>query len=102
MRKKIKTGSLDAFFKKKFRERGFVRAYEEIGPLMDIAMMIVEARHKAGLSQNELARKLGTTQSVISRIENGNQNLSVNVLAKIAEVLDCNLTVHLRPHRLAA
>ena len=102
MRKKIKSGSVNAFFKKKFRESGFVKAYEEVGPLMEIAMAIVEARNKAGLSQTELAKRLGTTQSVISRIENGNQNLSVNVLARIAEVLHCNLMVHLRPHKLAA
>ena len=102
MRSKPKTKSVHAFFRKKFHEKGFVKAYENMGPLMDIALAIVEARNKSGLSQTELARKLHTTQSVISRIENGNQNISMKVLAKIAQVLHCDLAVHLKPHRLAA
>ena len=102
MRSKPKTKSVHAFFRKKFHEKGFAKAYEDMGPLMDIALAIVEARNKAGLSQTELARKLRTTQSVISRIENGNQNISMKILAKIAQILGCDLMVHLKPHRLAA
>lgn len=102
MKKKPKTKSVHEFFRKKFQERRFTKAYEETSPLMDVALAIVEARNKAGLSQSELARKLDTTQSVISRIENGNQNLSVKMLVQIAHVLKYNLAVHLTPHKMAA
>ena len=44
-------------------------------------------REKAGLSQKDLALKLKTTQSVISRIENGKQNISLDMLQKIANAL---------------
>lgn len=102
MRQKPKTKSVHGFFRKKFQERDFAKAYEDTGPLMDVALAIVDARNKSGLSQAELAKKLSTTQSVISRIENGNQNLSIKILAKIAQILKCDLTVILRPHRMAA
>lgn len=102
MKRKPNTRSVHAFFKKKFEERSFAKAYEEVSPLMDIAIAIAEARNKAGLSQAQLAKKLKTTQSVISRIENGNQNLSVQMLAKIAHLLGCDLRVQLKPSHLAA
>jgi ribosome-binding protein aMBF1 (putative translation factor) len=102
MRKKPSTKSIKSFFNKKFQNKNFVKAYEEVSPLMDIAIAIVKRRSKANLSQADLARKLKTSQSVVSRIENGNQNLSVNMLAKIAHVLGCDLSVNLKPHKLAA
>lgn len=102
MKKKPKTKSIHGFFQKKFHEKRFAKAYEETSPLMDVAIAIVEARNKAGLSQADLAKKLSTTQSVISRIENGNQNLSMKILVKIAQILKCDLAVHLTPHRMAA
>ncbi len=102
MKKNPPTRSVRHFFKKKFENRAFVKVYEEIGPLMDVAIAVVTARNKVGLSQVELAQKLNTTQSVVSRIENGNQNLSVKMLAKIAQVLGCDLAVQLKPHKLAA
>lgn len=84
------------------KKASFVKAYEEVAPLMDIAFAISEARNKAGLSQADVAKKLKTTQSVVSRIENGNQNLSVRMLAQIAHVLNCDLTLKLKPHKMAA
>ena len=102
MRKKIKTKSVHDFFRDKFQDKGFVKAFEATSTLMNIALVISEARNKAGFSQNELAKKLSTTQSVVSRIENGNQNLSVKMLARIARVLNCDLAVHLKPHKFAA
>lgn len=80
----------------------FATAYAEEGYLLRIGVAISEAREKAGVSQDVLAKKLRTTQSVISRIEHGNQNLSLSMLAKIAHVLSCDLSVNLYPHQQAA
>ncbi len=54
---------------------------------LELAIQIANEREKAGLSQKELAKKLKTTQSVISRIENGKQNISLDMLQKIANAL---------------
>jgi len=102
MKTKPKTKSIQAFFSKKFNEREFRKAYEDIGLLMDIAISVSQARNKRGLSQSDLAKSLKTTQSVVSRIENGNQNLSLKMLMKIALVLDCDLSFDLKPHKMAA
>lgn len=102
MKRKPNTQSVRHFFNKKFQEKAFIKAYHEVSLLMDIAILISKARNRAGLSQSDLARKLKTSQSVVSRIEHGNQNLSVKMLAKIARVLDCDLLVSLRAHKLAA
>ncbi len=102
MKAKPNTESVHHFFNKKFQDRSFRKAYEEISPLMDIAIAIAKARSKAGFSQADLAKKLKTTQSVVSRIESGNQNLSVKMLVKLAHVLSCDLSVSLKQHKLAA
>jgi len=54
---------------------------------LEVALQISDVREQAGLTQEELARKLKTTQSVISRIESGKQNLSLDMLYKIAEAV---------------
>lgn len=54
---------------------------------LEIALQISDAREKAGLTQKQLATKLHTTQSVVSRIESGNQNLSLDMLYKVAEAV---------------
>ncbi len=46
------------------------------------------------MTQAQLAKKLGTTQNVIARIEAGNQNLTIDMLAKIAEAFNRNFQIH--------
>jgi transcriptional regulator with XRE-family HTH domain len=58
----------------------------------------VSARRKGlGLSQKELAELTGTTQSAIARLESGGRPPRIDTLLGIAEALDCDLTVELRP-----
>lgn len=59
-----------------------------------IALEIVYYREKAGFTQEDLAEKIGTSQSAIARLENPDyKGYSVSVLRKIADVLDLELTV---------
>lgn len=92
MKKNLKTKSAHIFFDNKFKDKEFAKIYEEVAPLMDVALEISKARDEVGLSQADLARRLNTSQSVISRIENGNQNLSVRMLAKIGRVMGLSLS----------
>ncbi|OGR69690.1 MAG: hypothetical protein A2089_01195 [Elusimicrobia bacterium GWD2_63_28] len=74
-------------------------AYAKADIEVCLALQIARARAKAKMTQGQLARAAGTTQSVISRIEAGNQNLTVRTLAKIAAVLHATLVIALRsPH----
>jgi transcriptional regulator with XRE-family HTH domain len=54
------------------------------------------ARSRAGLTQEELATRLGSTQSYISRVERGQSNLRFSRLADIANALGCTVSITLR------
>ncbi len=56
-----------------------------------IGHLIAQIRQERGLTQAEFARKLNTSQSAINRIERGNQNLSLETLARISDVLNKQL-----------
>ena len=53
-----------------------------------IGTLIRDARRHQGLTQNDLADSLGTSQSAVARIEQGKQNLSLEMLARIGQSLD--------------
>lgn len=56
--------------------------------LAQIGNLISALRQERGITQNEFAKKLATTQSAVARIERGEQNLSTEMLAKIGEALN--------------
>ena len=65
----------------------------------DIATQIYNLRIQAGLSQRELAKKVGTTQSVISRLESADYNgHSLEMLRKIATAMYCRVEVQIVPN----
>jgi transcriptional regulator with XRE-family HTH domain len=62
-----------------------------------VADQVAEQRRAHGLSQKELAELTGTTQSAIARLESGGRPPRIDTLLGIAEALDCDLTVELKP-----
>ena len=62
-----------------------------------IADQVVAQRTARNLSQRELAELVGTTQSAIARLEAGGRPPRIDTLLKIADALDCELAVELRP-----
>ncbi|WP_180342361.1 helix-turn-helix domain-containing protein [Actinomyces wuliandei] len=58
-----------------------------------LAELVYTARTQAGLTQTELAHRMGTQQSVISAVENGGQIPSVSTLWRIAHALNLRLTI---------
>ena len=62
-----------------------------------IADAVAERRSALGLSQQDLAGLCGTTQSAIARLESGGRPPRIDTLLKIADALDCDLIVELRP-----
>src|SRR5918998_4897644 len=62
-----------------------------------IADDVAARRRERGLSQAELASLVGTTQSAIARLESGGRPPRIDTLLRIAEALDCDLLVELRP-----
>lgn len=85
-------------FKKKAQERPEVKA-EYDRPADEFALLdeFLKARAVAGVTQEELAKRMGTTQSVIARLESGKGKHSPTLatLQKYARALGCRLEVHL-------
>jgi transcriptional regulator with XRE-family HTH domain len=62
-----------------------------------IAENVAARRQAKGLSQRELAEIVGTTQSAIARLERGGRPPRIDTLLRIADALECDLVVDLRP-----
>lgn len=72
----------------------FRKIFEEEEVYANMAITIARLRERSGISQNELARMVGTTQQTISRIEDPrNQSITVNTLVKIAGALGKRLQI---------
>src|SRR5215211_7465892 len=56
-----------------------------------IGALVRDARRHRGLTQQQLAERLGTSQSAIARIEQGGQNLTLELLGRLSEALDSDL-----------
>jgi predicted transcriptional regulator len=68
---------------------------------LDIARKIFDLRTKAGLSQTELAKKVGTTQSVISRLEDADYDgHSLAMLRRIASALEKRVEIRFVTNKL--
>ncbi|HEY3543436.1 MAG TPA: helix-turn-helix transcriptional regulator [Gaiellaceae bacterium] len=64
----------------------------------NIAEKVADRRVAMNMSQRELAELCGTTQSAIARLERGGRPPRIDTLLRIAEALDCELVVDLKPH----
>lgn len=62
-----------------------------------LAVQIEGERDRHGLTQAELAELCGTTQSAVARLERGTRPPRLDTLLRIANALDCELDVRLRP-----
>lgn len=71
----------------------FRREYEKLRPEFDIASQMIEARLRKKMSQQELARKVGTGQAVISRLEGMNAHPSISLLSRVAHALDTKIHI---------
>jgi ribosome-binding protein aMBF1 (putative translation factor) len=96
MKRKKAGMSLDEVFARSEKDPRWAVAYEQADIEVRLAVQIARARQKAKLTQSQLAKAVGTTQSVISRIERADQNLTLGTLAKIAGALKAGLVVQLR------
>lgn len=81
----------------------FRKAYHDELTRLRLAHRIVELREKCGLTQAQLARRVGTTQAGISRLENPNyRNYSLKTLEKVAIAVGARLRVELEEGKRAA
>jgi|GEM_PF-4402492 len=74
----------------------YLEAEKELKPLLDLADEILSLRLEKGWSQSELARRTGTKQANISKIESGLANPTIQFIKKVAGAFDADLVVQFR------
>jgi ribosome-binding protein aMBF1 (putative translation factor) len=79
------TKRLQTIEKKMLADREVRAAYDSLADEFDLSRELIAARVRAGLTQAEVAERMGTTQSVVARLESGAQMPSVNTLLKFAK-----------------
>ncbi len=82
--------------KELLKNKEVAKEYERLKPRYQIISQMIEARIKRGLTQKELAKKIGTKQSAIARIESGNANTSLSFLEKVAIATKSKLIIEFR------
>jgi len=73
------------------------RVFAEAKLAADVGERIHDAREAAGLSQRELARRMGTSQAAIDRLESGGVGATLTTLQRVATALGLEVNVELRP-----
>ena len=80
--------SVEEDIRRELRENPEFRAeWERTWPFEQLARIVIMRRAKLGISQAELARRMGTTASVVSRIESGQHRTNVRTLERLAQAL---------------
>ncbi len=70
------------------RSKRYREEYERLQPFEQVARIAIMRRAQLGLSQQEVAERMGTTTSIISRIERGQNRTSTKTLRRLGEALD--------------
>lgn len=73
------------------------KAYEDLEEEFALAAAMAEARGRAGLTQEEVARRMQTTQSNVARLEAGRTQPSTRTLAKFADAVGAKLKISFEP-----
>ena len=71
------------------------KEYDRLAPRYAVISQLIAARIKNKMTQQDVAKKVGTKQSAIARLESGGVNPSLEFLQKIAQVMGYKLTVRL-------
>lgn len=83
--------------RKWMKDPKYAKAYADLAPEFAVARAVIEARVLAGLTQEELAQRMSTTQSSIARLESGRARPSTDTLERLAVATDTNLKISFTP-----
>jgi len=91
--KQDKSSSIFRIQKKALMDPEIKAEYDRLEPEYQIIRAIIDKRIKKKMSQKEMAAKMGTKQSALSRLESGTYNPSLAFLKKVAFALDSKLSI---------
>lgn len=90
-----------AFLARASKRKGFAVAYDALELEYQLASQMLKARSRAGLTQDVVAERMGTTKSAISRLESAGKKHapSLATLQRYAQAVGCDLQVKLVPQK---
>jgi len=92
----MKADSLTRYLDQRLKDKRFRAVYDGTEAQYQLTRSIIAERIKQNLSQNDLAKKAETTQTVISRIENMTFNPTLELINRVTTALGKKLTISLR------
>ena len=101
--KPIRAKTHEEVLKPYLRDVKFRKGYEEELEKLRIVDALIRLRERRGLTQTQLAHRIGVSQPFIAKLESGEtHNFSLETLVKLAVALDSELEVRFHPHRAKA
>ena len=94
------TIALGSLKRRWMKEPGFKDGYDALAPEFAVASALIAARTQANLSQAQLAKKMGTSQSTIARLESGSAKPSLATLERFAKATGMRLRVVFEPAKV--
>jgi len=88
-----KATDFQTYLSKQLKDKEFKEYYDAYEKQLELAYQIAQLRTKAKMTQLELAKKIGTTQSNVARMEKGQQNFTIDTLNKVAKTFKKDLKV---------
>lgn len=79
--------------KEQLKDTEFKKAYDDLEEEYALVEEIIRKRIEKEMTQEELARKMGTKQSAIARLESGHYNPSFKFLQRVAKAMDCKVKI---------
>ncbi len=92
-KKKIKLTDFDDVLKEHLKDPEFKRLFDEHGKQLEISYQLLQLRKQQKMSQAQLAKKIGTTQSNVARMEAGRQNFTIDILQRAANAFGKELKI---------
>ena len=90
---------VDDLHKNWLKDPEYRREYEKLGEEFSLVTALIEARTRAGLTQEQVARRMKTTQAVIARLEGGGSKPSTRTLERYAEATGSRLRITFEAER---
>ena len=87
--------SFDAWFRQQMKKPAFKREYDALEEEFALARELIGARARARLTQEQVARRMGTSQSAVARMESGRKMPSTTSLQKYAKAVGHHVRIKL-------
>ena len=92
--------NFDQYLAEQLRDPEFTERFKKAGEAWDVALKLASLRKASGLSQKELAKRVGTSQQQISRLESPSyEGHSLSMLRRVADVLGAHIHVEIQPKK---